>query len=236
MQSEISPIRQWAIDDRPREKLLRKSPEALSNSELLAILIGSGISGKPGFPRRNAIEVARDVLELGHNSLQQLGKLSVKDLMKVRGVGQAKAVTIAAVLELGRRRQMDQSRRKSMVQSSKEAVNYLKASLEDYCQEVFAVIYLSGSGRIRHFEPISKGGITSTVADPRVIFKIALEQESVSLILCHNHPSGSLQPSQADIDLTTKLREAGKYLDIKVLDHIIISDEGYFSFADEGLM
>jgi DNA repair protein RadC len=236
MQSEIPPIRQWAIYDRPREKLLRKSPQALTDSELLAILIGSGIPERDGNPRRNALEVARDLLELGHNSLRQLGKLSVQELMKVRGIGKARAVTIAAVLELGRRRQADEWRLKSMVKSSHEAVNYLKANLEDLRQEAFAVLFLTSSGRIKHFEFISHGGITSTIADPRVIFRKALEHESVSLILCHNHPSGSLQPSKADEDLTIKLREAGKFLDIKILDHIIISDEGYFSFADEGRM
>lgn len=223
-------IKNWAIDDRPREKLFSKGPASLSDSELLAILINTGSKQK------SAVELAREVLQLGKNNLSELGKLSVNDLMKIKGIGEAKAITLAAALELGRRRQASGALNKSSIRSSNDIAEYLKTTLKDYQYEVFAVIFLNQANKINHFEIISKGGITGTVADPRVILKKALEKEAVSIVLCHNHPSGSLKPSRADEELTLKIKEAAKYFDIKVMDHIIVSEDGFYSFADEGIL
>lgn len=230
MQEHKYPIKLWAKDDRPREKLLFQGAENLSNSELLAILIHHGSREK------TAVDLAREVLRLGKDNLDELGRLSVKDLMKIRGIGEAKAITIAAALELGRRRHASMSLEKPLITGSSDIGTYLQAKLKDYRHEVFAVICLNRANKINHFEIISEGGITGTVADPRVILKKAIQEEAVSLILCHNHPSGSLRPSRADEELTTKIKEAATLLDIKVLDHIIVSNEGYYSFADEGLL
>jgi len=156
--------------------------------------------------------------------------------MKVKGIGEAKAITIAAAMELGRRRQAITSLEKPHVSDSKEIANYLQAILRDHHHEVFAVVFLNRANKINHFEIISQGGITGTVADPRIILKKALEEDAVSIILCHNHPSGSLKPSKADEELTHKIKQAAKYFDIKVLDHIIVSEDGYYSFADQGII
>lgn len=223
-------IKTWAVDDRPREKLISKGRESLSDSELLAILINTGSKNK------SAVELAKEVLLLGKNNLSELGKVSLKELMTVKGIGEAKAITLAASLELGRRRQAASYLNKTFVRSSTELAEFLKTTLKDYSYEVFAVVYMNKANKINHFEIISKGGMTSTVVDPRIIFKKAFDVEATSIVLCHNHPSGSLKPSRQDEDLTRKLREAAKYLDILVVDHIIVSEEGYFSFADEGLL
>lgn len=228
MTKKKTSIKYWAKDDRPREKLLSKSPQSLSDSELLAILI---VSGKP---KRSAIDVAKDVLKLGGNNLRELGKLSVRELTAIYGIGQAKAITLVAALELGRRTEASAHRRKLMAKDSRQVAAYVHPLLRDYSQEVFGVLYLNTAGMIKHFEIVSKGGITSTVADPRLILKLALEKEAVSLILCHNHPSGNARPSRADEELTAKIKEAARYLDIALLDHIIIGEDGYFSFADAG--
>ena len=230
MQENKHSIKQWAKDDRPREKLLFRGAENLSNSELLAILIHNGSKNK------TAVDLGKEVLKLGKDNLVELGKLSVKDLMKIKGIGEAKAITIAAALELGRRRQSSESLEKAIVSSSSDIANYLQTALKDYHHEVFAVIFLNRSNKVNHFQIVSEGGITGTVADPRIILKKALEQNAVSIILCHNHPSGSLRPSRADEELTTKIKEAARFLDIRVLDHIIVSEDGYYSFADEGLL
>jgi len=230
MQEHKYSIKQWAKDDRPREKLLYTGAENLSNSELLAILIHNGTKNK------SAVELAKEVLKLGKDNLVELGKLTIKDLMKIKGIGEAKAISITAALEIGRRRQAATSLDKKIVSSSNDIANFLQTKLKDYQHEVFAVLFLNRANKINHFEIISEGGITGTVADPRVILKKALEENAVSLILCHNHPSGSLKPSRADEDLTRKIKEAAGYLDIKVLDHIIVGDDGYYSFADEGLL
>jgi len=169
-------------------------------------------------------------------NLNELAKLSVKELMKIKGIGEAKAVTISAALELGRRRQSVGPLEKPIVKDSHEVAGYLQAMLQDQRREVFAVVFLNRANKINHFEIISQGGSTGTVADTRIILKKALEEDAVNIILCHNHPSGNLQPSRADEELTSKIKEAARYFDIKVLDHIIVSDEGYFSFADEGII
>ncbi len=230
MQEQNYSIKQWAKDDRPREKLLVKSPGALSDSELLAILITNGNKEK------TAVDLAREVLQLGKNNLNELGKLSINELTKVKGIGKAKAVIIAAALELGRRRQASGFLGKSVIKDSRDIAAYLQVLLKDYNKEVFAVVFLNRANKINHFEIVSEGGITGTVADPRIILKKALQENAVSLILCHNHPSGNLKPSRADEELTAKIKEAARFLDIKVIDHVIVSEEGYFSFADEGIL
>jgi DNA repair protein RadC len=230
MQEQKYPIKQWAKDDRPREKLLEKGAAALSNSELIALLINNGTR------EHSAIELAQQVLQIGKNDLNELGKLGLRDLMKVKGIGLAKSISLLAALELGRRRQATLGMEKTVITSSQDIANYLQALLKDYQHEVFAVVFLNRANKINHFQIISQGGISGTVADPRIILKKALEENAVSLILCHNHPSGSLRPSKADEELTLKIREAARYFDIRVIDHVIVSDAGYYSFADEGLL
>lgn len=230
MQEHKYSIKEWAKDDRPREKLLSKGSEALSNSELLAILIHNGTK------QRTAVDLAKEILKLGKDDLGQLGRLSVKELMKVKGIGEAKAITIAAALELGRRRQGAALLEKTKISDSTDIAGYLQSVFKDHSHEVFAVIFLNRGNKIIHFEIISEGGITGTVADPRIILKKALEENAVSIILCHNHPSGSLKPSRADEELTAKIKEAARYFDIRVLDHIIVSEMGYYSFADDGIL
>ena len=230
MQAQKYSIKDWAKDDRPREKLLSKDPISLSDSELLAILINNGTRHK------SAVDLAKEIMGTVSHNLNELGKLTVKELMKIKGIGEAKAITISAALELGRRRQSINPLEKLVVKDSREVAGYLQIMLQDYRQEVFAVIFLNRANKINHFEIISRGGITGTVADPRIILKKALEEDAVNIILCHNHPSGNLQPSKADEELTAKIKEASSYFDIKVLDHIIVSDNGYFSFSDEGIL
>jgi DNA repair protein RadC len=224
-------IKTWAVDDRPREKMLLKGYAALSNAELLAILINNGTK------ETSAVEVAKQLLTAVDNDLLKLGKLSVKEItkLKVKGIGEAKAVSIVAALELGLRRDVNEKKLDVVIQS-RDAAEYLRAKLKYLSYEVFAVVFLNRANKIKHYEIISEGGITGTVADPRIILKKALENDAVSVILCHNHPSGSIKPSRADEDLTRKIKEAASYFDIKVLDHIIVSEEGYYSFADEGLL
>lgn len=224
------PITKWAADDRPREKLMVKGPENLSDSELLAILVRNGTKEK------TAVDLAKDILRLGKNDLHELGKISVKNLMKIKGIGEAKAITIAACLELGRRRQVIPFVDRKIISASGDIAEYLQAILKDHQHEIFAVIFLNRANKATHFEIISEGGITGTVADPRIILKKALDENAVNIILCHNHPSGSLKPSRADEHLTKKIKEAARLFDIKVLDHLIISECGYYSFADEGLL
>jgi len=230
MKTPTLPIKQWAEDDRPREKLLLKGPQSLSDSELLAILIGHGTRSK------SALDLARELLQGAQNQLPRLARQSVRDFRRIGGIGSVKAVTLAAALELGRRCGAGNFFQKPQVASSHEVATQLQALLKDHRHEVFAVLYLNRANRINHFEIVSEGGITGTVADPRIILRRALEEDAVSLILCHNHPSGNLRPSRADEELTVKIREAARYFDIRVLDHLIISDAGYFSFADEGLI
>ncbi|MEO9022470.1 MAG: DNA repair protein RadC [Ginsengibacter sp.] len=223
-------IKNWAIDDRPREKLLAKGKEILSDSELLAILINSG-SGKD-----SAVDLAKKILKLGDDNLDELGKVSIKEMISIKGIGIARAITLIAALELGRRRQGNPILDKKQIRSSLEFATYLKASLKDHPYEVFAVVFLNRANKVKHFEILSKGGLTHTIVDPRIIFLKAIEVQATSLVLCHNHPSGNLRPSRADEEITAKLKSAGNLLDIKVVDHLIVSDEGYYSFADEGMI
>lgn len=224
------PIHQWQEDERPREKLVLKGKASLLNHELLAILIGSGT------PQVSAVELCAEILKYVNNDLSQLGKLSVQDLQKFKGIGQAKAISIVASMELGRRRQAENMGQVNTIRSSKDIFAVLLADLSDLISEEFWIIYLNHRNKIIGKEKISAGGLTATIVDIRMLFKSAIERLATSIILAHNHPSGTLKPSQADIKLTNKIKEAGKILDVQVLDHLIISDTGYYSFADEGMM
>jgi DNA repair protein RadC len=223
-------IKGWAPDDRPREKLRNRGAGSLSDAELLAILIQNGTKEK------SALDLGKELMIKSKNNLVELGRLSIRELMKIKGIGMAKAISIAAALELGRRRLATENLDKPLVTSSSSVARFLQARFRDLPHEIFAVVFLNRANKIIHFEIVSSGGITGTVADPRIILKKALEEEAVSLILCHNHPSGSLKPSRADEELTLKIKEASRFFDIRVLDHVIVSSEGYFSFADEGLI
>ncbi|MBS1627486.1 MAG: DNA repair protein RadC [Bacteroidetes bacterium] len=224
-------IKTWSIDDRPREKLLLKGTNALSNSELIAILINNGT------PNKTAVDLAKELLTATNNNLERLGNLSVKEIvqLKIKGLGQAKAIAIVAALELGIRRNSTENRKEKIMQS-RDIAEYLKALLQYKQHEIFLVVFLNRANKIIHHEIISEGGITGTVADPRIILKKALEHNATAIILCHNHPSGNLEPSNADILLTRKIKEAATYFDIVVTDHIIVSNEGYYSFADSGIL
>ena len=224
-------IKNWIIDDQPREKLLLKGAETLTATELLAILINNGTK------QQNALELAQELMQHVHNNLQNLGNSSVSELvnLKIKGLGKAKAISIVAALELGIRRSMVLKKKITIKQSSDVAA-YLQAQIGYKQKEVFVVVYLNRANKIIQYEVVSEGGMTGTVADPRIILKKALDHRAVSIILCHNHPSGNLLPSKADEQLTTKIKAAAGYLDIQVMDHIIVSEEGYYSFADEGLM
>ena len=230
MEISTIPITQWASDDKPREKLLTNGLAALSNSELLAILINVGNRDN------SALDLAKDILNLANNNLSELGKFSAYDLQKVKGIGEAKSTLITAALELGRRREICTPLDRVCFRRSSEIANYLKVLLKDYKYEVFAVIFLNRANKVKHFEIMSRGGITGTVADPRLILKKALEVDATSIVLSHNHPSGNLMPSRADEEITKKIKQAASYFDIQVIDHIIVSEEGYYSFADEGVI
>jgi DNA repair protein RadC len=230
MQEQNYSIKHWAKDDRPREKLRSRGAESLADSELIAILLQNGTAG------RSAIDLSRELLGLAKNNLQSFGRLSYREMMKVKGIGEAKALILTAAIELGRRRHASQSLEKAVIRDSRDVAQYFQTMLQDHKHEVFAVMFLNRANRINHLEVISEGGITGTVADPRIILRKALEEEAVSLILCHNHPSGNLKPSKSDEELTRKIKEASQYFDIRILDHIIVSEDGWFSFADEGML
>jgi DNA repair protein RadC len=223
-------IKNWAMDDRPREKLLIKGPVTLSDSELLAILINNGNKEK------SAVDLAKEILKMANNNLNELGKFSVQEYQRIKGIGLAKAITIAAAIELGRRRQLAPFLKKTVFRKSEDIAQFIRTSIKDYTYEVFGVVYLNRSNRVNHFEIISSGGISGTVVDTRIILKKAIEHGATSIVLCHNHPSGNLKPSKSDEELTKKIKEASKYHDIEVIDHIIVSEEGYFSFSDDGLL
>jgi len=222
-------IKNWAEDDKPREKLMLKGKTALSDAELVAILIGSGSRNE------SAVGLSKRILASVDANLNALGKLSLKQLMDFKGIGEAKAVTIMAALELGRRRRAEESVELYKITSSKVVFEIMQPIIGELPHEEFWVLYLNNSNKVIHKSQLSKGGITGTVVDVRLLFKTALEHNSVSIILTHNHPSGKLQASDADKDITKKLKIAGEQLDIKVLDHIIITENGYLSFQDEGI-
>ncbi|MEY4931082.1 MAG: repair protein RadC [Bacteroidota bacterium] len=223
-------IKSWSPEDRPREKLLLKGTTALSDAELVAILIGSGT------PKLSAVELSKKILLHGKNNLNELARLSVKDLTKIKGIGEAKAITIIAALELGRRRKEQDPEEKPKITSSKDAFDLLKGDMMDLPKEEFWVLLMNRANRVIKKKRVSEGGVSGTVADPKIIYKLALEELASGIIVAHNHPSGNLQASQSDIDLTKKLKEAGKFLEIQLLDHIIIANQKYLSFADEGMI
>lgn len=223
-------IKNRAVDERPREKLLNHGKNSLSNAELLGILLATGSKNK------SAIDLGREILQLANNDLHKLASLSVKDLCKIDGIGPAKAITIISAIELGGRRVAQNVSPTKKVTSSKDAYQYLAHKLCDLIHEEFHILLLSRSNAILTDTCISKGGFSQTVVDVKIIFKKALEEKASAIILCHNHPSGSLHPSEADKSLTKKIKSAGALFDIQVLDHLIITSSGYYSFADEGMM
>ncbi len=223
-------IKAWAEEDRPREKLLLKGRQNLTDAELLAIVLGSGSRNE------SAVALARRILSESDNNLNELGKRSISELQKFKGVGEAKAIAVVAALELGRRRQVADVSTKVQVTSSQQAYQAFASSLSDLPHEEFWILLLNRANRITGKVQISSGGISGTVVDAKILFRRAIEGNAVSVILGHNHPSGNTQPSQADIELTRKLVRAGQTLDIGVLDHLILGDRGYYSFADEGML
>lgn len=224
-------IKDWAIEDRPREKLLQKGIQSLSDAELIAILIGSGSV------KESAVDLSKKILHAYQNNLSQLGKCSIDDLKnRFHGIGEAKAISIIAALELGRRRNASESINLDQIKSSNDVFELFHPIINDLTHEEFWILLLNQSNKVITKQKISQGGIAGTVIDVRIILKKALDNMATSIILSHNHPSGNLQPSKADIDITTKMLKAGNVLDIPVLDHIIVADNHYFSFADEGMM
>jgi len=226
---QIKGIRSWAEDDRPREKLLLKGKAALSDAELIAILIASGNT------EETAVDLSKRILASLDNQLSELGKLGVKDLMKFKGIGEAKAITIIAALELGRRRKDSEPEKRIRISDSRSAYDVIYPYLADLHHEEFWVLFLNRANQVIGKDRISQGGVSGTTVDPKVVFKLAVQYPASAIILCHNHPSGQLKPSQADLQLTRKLKEAGNSLDIPVLDHLIIGEREYYSFVDEGV-
>jgi len=223
-------IKHRAVDERPREKLLLQGKSNLSNAELIGVLLSTGTKNK------SAVDLGRDVMHLAQNDLNQLVKLSLKDLCTIDGIGPAKALTLISALELGGRRAAQAIHKAQKITSSQDGYDYMAPKLADLQHEEFWVILLNRANHIIRATCISKGGLSQTIVDPKVVYNTALEHKASAIILSHNHPSGQLKPSQADISLTDKLRAAGKLLDIQVLDHIIVTQSGHFSFADEGMM
>ncbi len=223
-------IKNWSEDDRPREKLLTKGRMALSDAELIAILIGSGSKNE------SAVALSKRILASVENNLNELGTLDTNKLMTFKGIGEAKAVTIAAALELGRRRRMEEALIRKKITSSSDAFALLQPLIGELTHEEFWIVYLNNSNKVLQTSQLSKGGITGTIVDVRLVYKTAIQLGAVGIILAHNHPSGTLKPSQSDLDLTSKLKTAGNSLDIKVLDHIIVTQKAYFSFADSGTL
>lgn len=223
-------IKFLAEDDRPREKFLLKGRSSLSDSELLAIIMGSGNRDE------SAVELAQKILSSVQYNWHALGLLSIADLMKFKGIGEAKAISIAAALEIGKRKALQEVPKKAQISGSKDAYSILKNYLEDLQKEEFWAIFLNQSNKVVHTQQLSSGGINQSIVDVRILFKNALELLSTGIIIAHNHPSGSLKPSAEDINITKKIKEAGSILNIQLLDHLIITQDHYFSFADEGLL
>ena len=228
MKTMHQPIKQWSVSDQPREKLLHLGAKSLSEAELIAILMRTGTANK------SAVDVAKELIHQNQNSLAALAKLSVHELMSVKGIGEAKAVSIAAALELGRRRVTEIATQKSQISSSQDVYELIHSRMRDLTQEEFWIILLDRRSKVIAVEEIHIGGMSAMVVDPKIIFQKALERKACSIILSHNHPSGAPSPSLEDIRLTEKVKLAGAYIDIKVLDHIIIGEGAYYSFADEG--
>ena len=223
-------IKYWAEDDQPREKLMLKGKSALSDAELIAILIGSGSRNE------SAVQLSKRILASVDNNLNAVGKLSLQQLMNFKGIGEAKAVTIAAAMELGRRRRDEEGVELAKITSSRVVFDIMQPIIGELPHEEFWIVYLNNSNKVIYKSQLSKGGITGTVVDVRIVFKTALEHNAVGIILVHNHPSGILQASEPDKQITRQLKQAGISLEIKVLDHVIITEKGYLSFADSGMI
>lgn len=223
-------IKYWATDDRPREKLLSKGIDSLSDAELIAILIGSGNR------EQSAVELSKDILKSAENNLNELGRFSVNDLQKFKGIGEAKAISIVSALELGKRRKISEVINRKQIKSSKDVFLIFGQKLGDLPYEEFWLLILNRANKIVDTKNISKGGVSGTVTDIKIILKEAIEKTASGIIVCHNHPSGNIKPSQSDINLTQKLKGACKLVDIPLLDHVIVSFSSYYSFADEGLL
>lgn len=223
-------IKNWNEDDRPREKLILKGKIALSDAELVAILIGSGNR------EESAVQLSQRILASIKNNLKELGRLTVEDLIKFKGIGDAKAISIITALELGRRRALEAALEKPKITDSRSVFNVMQPIIGELAHEEFWIVYLNNANKIQLKTQLSKGGITGTLVDTRLVFKRAIELSSTGIILCHNHPSGTLKPSSSDINLTKKIRQGGEVLDVKVLDHLIITEKDYFSFADENML
>ena len=220
----------WSSDDRPREKMLTKGIQTLSNAELIAILIGSGSR------ELSAVDLSKEILNKSNNDLNELGKYSVEDFQKIKGIGPAKAISIMAALELGKRRSASEVIDKKIIKTSSDIFQIFQAILCDLKHEEFWILLLNRSNKIIDKAKISQGGISETTIDVRLILKNAIEKTASGIALCHNHPSGNLNPSESDKNITSKLISAAKLLDIIILDHVIVTDKGYFSFADEGIL
>lgn len=223
-------ISDWAEEDRPREKLMNNGTSSLSDAELLGILINSGTRNK------SAVDLGRELLMMVNNNLNNLGKLSINDIRKVAGIGPARAVTIAAAIELGRRRKLGDAEEVIQIRCSKDVADIFQPLLADLQYEEFWVLFLNRSNKVIGRMKLSQGGISGTVTDVRIVMKKAIEYLASGIIVCHNHPSGNLNPSESDSKITKKIKEAGDLLDIQMLDHLIISDRDYYSFADNGLI
>lgn len=223
-------IKTWAEEDRPREKLIEKGIEALTNAELIAILLNSGNK------KESAVDLAKKILQTVENNLSELGKLSIEDLKQFDGIGDAKAISVIAALELGRRRKLSDVLKTTQIKSSTDVFNVFYPKIGDIIQEEFWVMYLNRNNKILKTQRISIGGVAQTVVDAKIIFKHAVQLTCSGLILAHNHPSGNLKPSQQDIAITDKINNAAKYFDMKLLDHIIVSGKNYYSFADNGII
>jgi DNA repair protein RadC len=228
--SNRTAIRNWAEDDRPREKLALKGRHSMSDAELLAILIGSGTKSE------SALDLAKNILKLADDNLAELSKLSIPDFVKIKGIGQARAVIILAAMELGRRRNESEALVREKIKTSRDAYEIFRSIIGDRPYEEFWIILLNRANKVLKKCNISEGGISGTVVDPKKIFKISLDNHASSIILGHNHPSGVVTPSEADCRITKKLHEAGAMLEVTVLDHLIIGEDCYYSFADEGAL
>lgn len=230
MSSNLS-IKNWSVEDRPREKMMYNGAKVLSNAELLAIIIGSGTKTE------SAVELSRKILSACNNNLAQLGKLSINEMVKsYKGIGPAKAISISAAIELGKRTTFDETSKIAKITSSRDAYNTIRLALEDLSHEEFWILYLNRANKVIAKRRISQGGVSGTIIDPRLVYKPGLELLASSIVLCHNHPSGNLSPSNSDIQITKKLMQAGEVLDIKVLDHIIVSSTSFYSMADDGII
>ncbi|MGD0582235.1 MAG: DNA repair protein RadC [Bacteroidales bacterium] len=223
-------ITDWAVEDRPREKLYNKGTSSLSDAELIAILIGSGTKN------RSAVDLGRELLSLADNNLNSLGKLSISDLRKIRGIGNARAVTIAAALELGRRRKLAEMPDTPQIKCSRDVFDLIGPLVSDLPHEEFWILFLNRSNKVMNRMKLSQGGVSGTVTDVRIVMKKAIENLASGIIVCHNHPSGNLNPSESDTRITQKIKEAGALMDIQLLDHLIVSDKDFYSFADNGLL